>query len=133
MTYALDTNTLSFLLRNDESVLKNAYNATNNGHELVIPRMVDYEIQRGLLAKRMYKKLREYTNFCQNIEIGAIDDDVWDKAVEIYVALVQRGKIIEDADILISAYCLVNDCVLVTNNTRHFENIDGLDFVDWKE
>ena len=57
--YALDTNTLTFLLKEDNNVTENADIATNNGHELVIPPIVDYEIQRGLLAKRMIKKLNQ--------------------------------------------------------------------------
>ena len=48
MIYALDTNILSFLLKNNKNAVCNADAATYNGHELIIPKIVDYEIQRGL-------------------------------------------------------------------------------------
>lgn len=37
-----------------------------------------------------------------------------------------------DSDILIAAYCIVNDYTLVTDNTSDFERIEGLKFVNWK-
>ena len=131
--YALDTNTLTFLLKEDETVSRNAVASTNKGNELTIPQIVDYEVQRGLLAKRMTKKLQKYLAFRQTVSVGAFGEDVWEKAACVYASLRQRGKPIDDADVLIAAFCLVKGCTLVTNNTRHFENVDGLRFVDWKE
>jgi len=133
MIYALDTNTVTFFLKEDERVKQNADVALDNGHELVIPKIVDYEIQRGLVAKRMDRKLREYQVFRDTMGVGAIDDAVWEKAVQVYAALSQQGKPIGDGDVLIAAFCLVNDYVLVTDNTRHFENVPELNMVNWKE
>ena len=130
--YALDTNTLTFLLKEDEKVNKNADKATNEGHELILPPIVDYEVQKGLLAKWMTKKLQEYLDFRQHIPIGVFDDGVWQKAAHVYASLNNKGINIDDVDILIGAYCLVNNYTLVTNNTRHFQHIDGLKHVDWK-
>ena len=56
---------------------------------------------------------------------------VWNKAVEIYIALKQKGKLIKEADILIAAYCLVNGYTLITRNIKDFNRIDGLNFVNW--
>ncbi len=57
----------------------------------------------------------------------------WDEAARIYAALKQRGKIIDDADILIAAYCIVSGFTLITANVRHFERIEGLQWVNWTE
>jgi tRNA(fMet)-specific endonuclease VapC len=59
--------------------------------------------------------------------------EVYEKAVDIYISLKQRGQLIGDADILVAAYCLINDYTLVTRNTRDFGRIDGLKFADWHE
>ena len=48
MTYAIDTNTLIFLLNKDEQVVKKRDEAILAGCRFVIPPIVDYEIQRGL-------------------------------------------------------------------------------------
>jgi len=132
MTYALDTNTLTYFLKKDQNVIRQADEATSGGDTLTLPPVVDYEVQRGLLAKRMATQLEKFLTFRQTIPIGVFDEEVWVKAAYIYAALRQQGKLIDDADILIASFCLVNDCVLVTHNTRHFENIDGLKVVDWK-
>jgi tRNA(fMet)-specific endonuclease VapC len=133
MTFALDTNILSCMLKEDESVRRHVDAATRNGDTLIIPPVVDYEIQRGLLARRMVKKLRQYLDFRQSIPIGVFDEEVWVKAAYVYAALSQQGKMVDEADILIAAFCLVNDYVLVTNNTRHFQDIGGLAIVNWKQ
>jgi predicted nucleic acid-binding protein len=63
-----------------------------------------------------------------------INKAVWDKAAGLYVYSRQVGKPVgDDTDIIIAALCLLNDYTLVTNNTRHFEHIDGLKLVNWKE
>ena len=102
--YALDTNILSFLLKEDERVNDNADVATRNGHELIIPPIVDYEVQRGLLAKQMTKKLNQYLEFRQSVSVGVFDEDVWQKAAYIYTSLIQQGKPIDDPDILDSCF-----------------------------
>jgi predicted nucleic acid-binding protein len=56
----------------------------------------------------------------------------WEKAVDIYVALRERGTPVDDADIIIAANCIVSGYVLTTNNTRHFKNISGLRLTNWK-
>ena len=36
-----------------------------------------------------------------------------------------KGKIIEDLDILIASIAIADNCILVTNNTDHFERASG--------
>jgi len=36
-----------------------------------------------------------------------------------------------DADLLIAAFCLVDEYILVTNNTRDFEKFTSLQLLDW--
>ena len=131
MIFALDTNTVAFFLKEDDEVKHNADIALEKGHTLILPRIVDYEVQRGLLAKRMYKKLREYMLFRHTIDIGAINDEVWRNAAHVYAALSQKGTPIGDGDTIVAAFCLVNGCVLVTNDTD-FAYVDGIRLVNWK-
>ena len=133
MIYALDTNTISFFLRGDETVKFNADTALDAGYELIIPKIVDYEIQRGLVAKSKHKILREYMEFRNNLKVGAIDDNVWQKAVYVYASLSQKGKPIGDGDTLIAAFCLANNYTLITDNISDFQYVDGLTCLNWKQ
>ena len=48
-----------------------------------------------------------------------------------YCTIRKNGIIADDADILIAAYCIQNNYILVTNNTKHFENIANLELENW--
>jgi predicted nucleic acid-binding protein len=43
----------------------------------------------------------------------------------------KKGNLVEDADILIAATAMTNDLEVVTDNTRHFDRIDGLEISNW--
>ncbi len=60
-----------------------------------------------------------------------LDHVALDRAAELYADLRTRGQLIEDADLLSAAIALVHDMVLVTNNTAHFNRIEGLQIEDW--
>ncbi|MBK9574511.1 MAG: type II toxin-antitoxin system VapC family toxin [Rhodoferax sp.] len=45
--------------------------------------------------------------------------------------LKRQGRPIGDMDTLIAAHALAEKLILVTHNTRHFENVPGLKLEDW--
>jgi len=51
----------------------------------------------------------------------------------VYKELYHKGFTVGELDILIAAFCLIHDLTLVTNNTKDFENINGLIIVDWTQ
>ena len=132
MIYALDTNIISYFLKNDEEVRDRFRQEALQGNEFIIPPIAFYEIRRGLLAKGLDKKLRQFDEFCQDITIGEFDYNCWLKSAEIYAVLSRSGFGINDADLFIAAFCLVNGYTLVTNNVRHFMQIEDLALCNWK-
>jgi len=132
MIYALDSNIISYMFKGDADIKLRYRQAIEGGNDVVIPPIVFYEVQRGLLAGRLNKRLVEFDELCQNALNVDFDMLVWQRAAQISALLYQQGRPIEDADILIAAYCVVNGFTLVTNNARHFERVDGLKIVNWK-
>ena len=132
MIFALDTNIVVKYLRNDPKVIQNLNDAILRRDNLVIPRYVEYEIRRGFRIlpapskEAYYNTLTDKSGRCKIIEMNA-----WDRAVDIYAELYGKKLTIGEMDIFIAAICLENAYTLVTNNTLHFENIDGLTLVDW--
>jgi tRNA(fMet)-specific endonuclease VapC len=53
------------------------------------------------------------------------------EAAEIFTNLKKAGKTIGDMDILIATIVMQNNGILVSNNTRHFKNIQGLQLTNW--
>ena len=43
-----------------------------------------------------------------------------------------KGKVLDDADLLIASIALANNATLVTNNTEHFKRIPALKIENWK-
>ena len=136
MTYALDTNTVSYFLRGEGNV-RHHYNKEilQAGNPYAIPSVVVYEINRWLLYKPDKDKKdfeREFNALFHNVrDTAKMSLDVWKKAAETYIQLKSNGQLIGDADILIAAYCLVNDYTLVTRNINDFERINGLKLINW--
>ena len=132
MTYAIDTNIVIHYLRNEPNVRKRFMEIMNLGDIIVVPKIVDYEVRRGFTVQsapakeRLYNALVGETGFCS---ISEMNDESWECAEKVYAELYQKRFTVGELDMLIVAFCLVNDCTLVTNNTKDFANIEGLDLV----
>jgi len=133
MIFALDSNIISYVLKEDETIINRYRQEAMKGNEYVMPIVVFYEIKRWLLERGAKNKQVMFDEMCCTIPLCEFDKHIWDKAAELYVQTRRNGKPTEDADLLIAAFCIVNKYVLVTNNIRHFEHIDGLKLVNWKE
>ena len=129
--FVLDSNILSFYLRQNEKIVQMIKNTLLGGHEILISPIAYYEVKRGLMVIRAEKRLTEFAALCKTLGVGQLDNALLDYAVEVYQDLRSKKQTIEDADILTAAFCKRYNFVLVTNNTKHFENISGLQYCDW--
>ena len=132
-TYALDTNTISYFIQGKEQVATRLREALAGRSAIIIPPVTYYEIRRGFKHKAAHAKERVFSRMCAMYSIGEMSISVWECAADIYAESRRSGKTIEDADILIAAFCIVNGYILVTSNTKHFEEIKGLQLVNWVE
>jgi tRNA(fMet)-specific endonuclease VapC len=131
MTYALDANIISYLLKDNASVYERLYGAMDDNNRCIIPPVAYYEVKRGLLAINATSQADDFDNLCSDLGIGRMNTRAWDEAARLYALHRKKGNSIEDADLFIAAFCLVNGYTLVTHNTKHFKHIAGLQFVDW--
>ena len=84
-----------------------------------------------LLAIGALSQLAAFDRLWRVLGSVMIDQAVLDRSAELYADLRSRGQLIEDADLLIAAITLVREMTLVTNNTSHFDRVDGLEIEDW--
>ncbi len=133
--YCLDSNVVSDILRKQPEVMRHLNEALDNDDNLFIPSIVYYEVVRGLKAAGKTRMLKDFNEFYSNAKHLYLDQNnltTIDKAVEIYLQL-RKGQLIEDNDIYIAAIAMVNDCTLITANTRHLSRVEGLNFVNWRD
>ena len=73
MKYALDTNTIIRLLREDAHTCKIFDAAVERGYEIAVPPIVHYEIRRGFLCKSAPKREKMYNRLVAQFPIAEIN------------------------------------------------------------
>jgi predicted nucleic acid-binding protein len=132
MKYALDTNIITYYLKGFE-VITNKVDREVEDDKIIIPPFAYFEIKKWLCANNSKTKLQAFEKLFDKYGIETIDKEILDLSLSIYVKLRKNGITIDDGDLLIAAYCIKNNYVLASNNTKHFQNIEGLRSVNWAE
>ena len=131
MNYILDTSIITAYMRDDEKIRMKLKEIVIYGKKVFISGMSYYEIKRGLLAKKATKQLNIFNELCRKIRILFLDNqEIFDRASEIYADLKQRGELISDADILIAATALARDLILVSDDSD-FLRIKDVTVENW--
>lgn len=130
MSYLLDTNTIIALMK---------------GHEGLISRLKQHEPSDFAMSAIVYHELCYGVQNSQRIEtnrqrLDALQFDVIsfsksdaDASGHIRAALRKLGTPIGPYDVLIAGQAAARGLVLLTNNTREFERVEGLSVEDWLE
>lgn len=126
MTYMLDTNIISYLLKGNKSVLQKIDSLAEDDNEISIPSIAYYEIKRGLVANNATTKLTRFLKFVEEIGVVELTTSTLDVAARVYADLKKIGRSIEDDDLFIGSSALEHDAILVTNNVKHFCHIKDL-------
>ena len=133
MINALDTNIISYLLKDDDRVYSRYFDTVSQGNTCIIPLIVYYEVLRGLKASGATIKMRAVEKISG--EFGVTDLTVADMntAADIYAYCKKRRTPVDDSDLLIASQVVSHGYVLVTNNTKHFDVVDGISLANWTE
>jgi len=135
MKYALDTNVVFRYLKNESPSVQSIDSALAGNHKLYIPQIVDYEVRRGfkLMRQPSHRKELVYKLLTKRCPIIEMDTVIWERAIDVYKELYRKGFTVGELDIFIAALCLTHGLVFVTNNIKDFENIHGLEIMDWTQ
>ena len=115
--YALDTDIVSYFLKGNTIITARIEQEKDHG-TFIIPPIVYYEINNWLIRNNSKSRAAIFRKIYSINGIGKITRETLDIASSIYNQLRKTGSIIESNDILIAAWCIQNDCILVSNNIR---------------
>ena len=132
MKYALDTNIITYYLKGNAKILDKVDSEAKND-KIVIPPFAYFEVKKWLLAVNSKNKLQAFEKLFEEYGIDSVDEDMFNLALSLYIKLRKAGIAVDDGDLLIAAYCIKKSFVLVSNNVKHFEKIEGLQIVNWAE
>lgn len=132
MKYMLDTNTCIFIIKKDENVLSHLKKI--DFKEICISSITLSELEFGV-AKGMHseKNQKALDAFVYNFSILPFDRDAAHEYGKIRADLEKIGNPIGGMDMLIAAHAKSQKLILVTNNTKEFIRVDGLNIEDWKK
>ena len=130
MKYMLDTNICINLMKHTQSVLDKFSEINNN--ELAISSVTLAELEFGICYSAAYDKNRaKLISFLPLVNVLSFDDIAAVEYGIIRADLQNKGAVIGQLDMLIGAHAKSRNLILVTNNTREFERVDGLQIEDW--
>ncbi len=131
MAYLIDTDTIIFALRGESSVL--AKFEENKNLPISISMITYAELVFGAKRSQNEQKNMIKVNHIRDIyPIEELNEGVMEVFADIKAKMLEKGTRIEDMDLLIAATAIYNELTLVTNNTKHFENVPNLKIENWK-
>ena len=129
----LDTNICIYIIKNKPEQARKRFKEYAIG-DLAISSITVSELMYGAnKSQYIEKNLKAVERFLLPFDI--VDYDYKASLVygEIRADLEKKGKVIGGLDMLIAAHAESLDMILVTNNTKEFNRVIGLDIDNWVE
>ncbi|MEO1428449.1 MAG: type II toxin-antitoxin system VapC family toxin [Cyanobacteria bacterium J06633_8] len=131
MDYLLDTNIVSYILKNNTSVNIKLQQVTRQGDEVFISCITYYEVKRGLLALNATRQLADFHQLCIDYDVLYLDDiEIIEVACRIHADLKKKGRPIQDADVLIAATAITRGLILVSNDSD-MGRVEEIELENW--
>ncbi len=131
MIYLLDTNIITYLIKNKDMKLFEKFEKASKNSLIGISSITYAEICFGLEKKGNERLKIKALTFLNVFKIFPFDKDASVEYGKIRAALEKKGKVIGALDMLIAANAKALDVILVTNNEREFRRIDDLVVENW--
>lgn len=129
MRYLLDTNICIYLFRGKYGIHDRIDSVGINNcciSEITLAELV-YGAENSSNPKKNHRLIKLLT---EQVPTLSIFDSILEYAMQ-KVRLRKQGIIISDFDLLIGATAIANKLVVVTQNVREFERLDGIKLENW--
>ena len=131
MKYMLDTNICIYIIKHrPEKVIRKFME--HDQDDICISAITYAELVHGVEKSQAKEKNRvALMVFLSGIQIVPLDDLAAQSYGEIKADLQKKGTPIGPMDTLIAAHAKALNLTLVTNNTKEFSRVDGLELENW--
>ena len=129
--YLLDTNICIYIIKKKPAdVLKTL--KTKSKKDIYISSITIAELEYGIAKSQFPEKNKiALIEFLSIFNILPFDDNDAVDFGKIKKELEKKGKIIGPMDLLLAAQAKSKKLILVTNNTKEFERVEGLKIENW--
>lgn len=135
VTYLLDTNIISHLMKDDQSAGLKRYRdrlQSESDCTVVTSVLVQCELLFGLARHPSPRLQKAYTLQMEHLPVMALDESVCSHYAHLRTHLEQAGTLIGANDTLIAAHALALDATLVSADAA-FARVPGLRLENWLE
>lgn len=130
LRYLLDTNTVSFHIRQSSAPLRRRLRAIP-ASSVALSVVTEMKIRFGLARNPGLKIAPAVEEFLQGITILPLTSDVARRYARVRADLEARGTPIGPLDLMISSHALALGLTLITNDLAEFRRVPGLSCEDW--
>ncbi len=134
MNYMLDTNICIYIINNKPKSVIEKFLSLNQNDMVFLSSITIAELFYGLEKSKSQKKEQNrdaLIKFLTPFEIVDYDENSAIEYGKIRAKLEKKGKVIGANDILIASQAKDLGYILVTNNVKEFERVDGLVIENW--
>ena len=127
----LDTNICIYIIKNRPTSVRSKLQEFSIG-DLCISTITVSELLYGAYKSQFVEKnLKAIESFLMPFDIVDYDYMASIEYGKIRASLEKKGQVIGNMDMQIAGHALSLDMILVTNNTREFERVAGLELDNW--
>lgn len=128
--YLLDTDTVIYSLKGDETVLNNLRAHLHDPMKMSIVSLM--ELYFGAYKSEMVAaNLARVRRIESSMEILPVGDETAETFGMLKATQQRSGTPLDDFDLVIAGCALAHNLILVTNNVKHFRRIKGLVVENW--
>lgn len=129
--YLLDTNLVSYILKKiNLAVNRKLEEVRRLGKKVFVSCITYYEIKRGLLALNATRQLADFNSLFRIYPILYLDIEIIETACRIHANLKNKGRTIQDADVLIAATAITRGLILVSNDSDMLR-VEEINLENW--
>lgn len=128
--YLLDTDTIIYALKGDRRVTRHFQDRATQPKALSVITYGElfFGAMKSSAPQANLAKVRRVAELFPVIEVSRA---IMETFGSLKADLQQRGRGVDDFDLVIASTALVLNYALVTNNERHFRNIPGIRVENW--
>ena len=128
--YLLDTDTIIYSLKGDTNIQENLLHHVNDLLQISIITLM--ELYYGVYkSQHVDANLAKIKTLEQSFEILPTGQETAEIFGRLKARLELDGNRLDDFDLIIASTALTHNLVLVTNNEKHFQRIEGLKLENW--
>lgn len=128
--YLLDTDTIIFVLKGHPTLKKNLLENLHSPLAIsIVTLMVLY--YGAYKSKKVTSNLAKVRALENSLEVLTLGKESADTSGMIKARLERSGNPLDDFDLIIAACAMTYNRVLITNNVKHFQRIEGLRVSNW--